>query len=234
MFGINQASPPPTQVLSAARRFVGRAHSLSYRLEESITSPVGAGGDQLLQSRAVSGTTAFAHGSDFVVTAAGRGSEYRSLAATPGVWVRVSATPSALVAAGWSHAGSYAAFESHALAGSGQGSSPSDVARAVVLDEVSAGDAVPALIRAAGEAKRHGSSVRTLDVVFDPAAALGAGATAVGTITGQIAVDAHDRPTALTVTMRVGPDAVVLHYLLAWGAPVTISPPASSDVISSV
>jgi len=234
VLGISEGDPPPSQVLQGARHFVRGAHTVSYRVAESITSPVGTSGDQLVHHRQISGTDAFGRSSDFVVIDAGTAEEYRSVAATPGLWIRASITASTLAATRWAHAGGYAGFEAAAIATqSGQNATPAEITRAVILDEVSDGDILPALIEEAERPARHGSRVRTLNVVWDPGAVLGASGTAVSSLTGQVTVDAHDRPTVISVVLQDNPSTVVLRYVLTWDAPVTISAPASSDVFAS-
>lgn len=225
------ASPPPGSVLAGARRFVRGASTLTYTAQQSVSSPAG-GGAVLVRPRAVRGVTRLPTTSDFTTVVNRLSLEYRVFGST--VWARGSPQLTGVGGASWLRAGSYTAFERALRRISGVASpSQADVASGVLLDQLSSGVVLPALVANARSAHRHGSSVRTLDVSFDAAAVLGPGA-GVDAMAGQLTVDAHDHPSRIVVHVRAGPTAVDATYDVAWGGSVTISPPSSSEVVASV
>lgn len=238
----SSASPPPSQVMRGAQRFAAAAGSLSYGAAMSVASPLGGGGEQLLRPRTVTGADRFGRAADFTVTmstatGAGAGVEYRMVAPDTGVWVRASPDVARLAGARWVHAPDYRTFEALVLVGqtgTPAGANPTDLIRATLLDDLSSGAVVRRLVAAARDPHRHGSRVRTIDVRFDPDIAFGALGPAVDAASGQVTVDAHDRPMALWVHVRAGPGTIDVRYSLSWGTPVSVSAPAPADVVADL
>jgi hypothetical protein len=225
------ASPPPGSVLAGAQRFVRGAGSLTYTGKQTVSSPAG-GGALLVRPRSVRGVSLLPATDDFTVVVDRLSLEYRVVRGT--VWARGSPSLTGVGGAGWVRADSYAGFERALRRITGEASpSQAAVAEGVLLDQLSAGTVVPALVGGARSPHRHGSSVRTLDVSFDAAAVLGPGA-GVDAMAGQVTVDDHDRPTRLVVGVRAASTTVDVTYDVAWGGPVTISPPPASEVVASV
>jgi hypothetical protein len=226
-----EASPPPGAVLAAAKRYVRPPRSLTYTAHETVSAPAGAGA-LLVRPRAVHGTGTAGGAADFSVNVGSLTFEYRIV--DGGIWGRGTPGAPSVLGTGWVHAGSLAAFERAVLGYSGVSSpAASDIAQAVLLDEISSPATLRALVGNATAARRHGTSVRTIDVVYEPAAVLGPGA-GVDSMSGVLGVDADGRPRHLTVAVRAGTTTVDASYDVAWGGLVTITPPAPTDVVSSV
>ena len=231
-------SPPPADVVSGARGFVARQTSWSYTAAVSVSVAM-AGGAQLVRPLAVRGTALAGRATDLTVTDQGAAVEYRALKADPGVWVRSAPTGAGLASVTWTHARSYAAFEAHQ-----PGTTPSAVAERILVDALASGDILPALVAAAGDADRHRSSVRTLDVTFAAHTALGAlaglvtagprGPAAGPGLAGTLGVDARDRPRHLEVTVAASRLTVTAAYDVTWGTRVAIPPPPPGEVAGEV
>jgi hypothetical protein len=229
---LDESEPSPGRVLAAAQSYVRSQRSVAYSAAESISTPGGPQAAEVIRSRTVTGGDRFGAANDFTVTVGSLVFEYRAVAARSGVWVRVASPPDVLDSANWVHAVNYAAFETFALEAQGDPApDPTDVGEAVLADTVSDGDILPLLLRAARSPSRVGSSVRTLDVTFDPT--LLVPGISVDSITGVLTVDAHDRPTRIVLDLHSGPRLVSVDYSPRWGATVNVVPPAPADVTAS-
>jgi len=224
VFALGDASPPPGHVLDGARLFVATAPSLTYRVTEVASSAATTAGEQTVRTRTVTGRERFAQGLDFIVHLGDLTEEFRSVAPTAGVWVRAAAPSGDLGRSPWLHAPSYGVFES-AVSASGAG-------EAVLLDVMAGGGFVRSVLAGAKDPRRRGTSVRTIDVALDPGAVFGRERPAVRTASAVLTVDAHDRPTAMTVTVQSGTTALVSTYALVWDTAPAVSPPAPVDVVA--